>query len=55
MEVGKCANLVVTRNNPLDDLRALRHINMAVAQGRKIDHPKVKVKPRVAEELDKFL
>lgn len=55
VEVGKCADLVVTRNNPLDDLRALRHINMVVAQGRKIDHPKVKVKLRVAEELDKFL
>ena len=55
VEAGKCADLVVTRNNPLDDLRALRHINMVVAQGRKIDHPKVKVKQRVAEELDKFL
>ena len=55
VEAGKCADLVVTRNNPLDDLRALRHINRVVAQGRKIDHPKVKVKQRVAEELDKFL
>ncbi len=55
VEAGKCADLIAVREDPLADLRALRHVDMVVARGRRIDHPKVKVDPRVAAELDKFL
>ncbi len=55
VEKGKCADMIVTDENPLDDLRALRHVSTVVARGRLYEHPKVKVKKRVAEELDKFL
>lgn len=41
--------------NPLDDLRALRNVDMVVARGTIIDHPKIKKKKQVEAELDKFL
>ena len=31
---GKCADLIVTAENPLDDLRALRHVEQVMACGR---------------------
>ncbi len=52
---GKCADMIVTAENPLEDLRALRNVDMVIARGNKIDHPKVKVNEVVATELDKFL
>ena len=55
VEAGRCADLIAVREDPLADLRALRHVDMVVTRGRRIDHPKVKVNQRVAEELDKFL
>ena len=55
IEPGKCADFIVTAKNPLEDLRALRQIEMVVAKGRKIDHPQVKRNPVVTAELDKFL
>lgn len=30
---GKCADLIVTAENPLDDLRALRHVEQVMARG----------------------
>ena len=55
VEAGKCADLIAVREDPLADLRALRHVDMVVTRGRRIDRPKVKVDQRVAAELDKFL
>ncbi len=52
---GKCADLIVTAENPLEDLRALRHVDMVVARGNVIEQPKVKVNKVVEAELDKFL
>ena len=52
---GKCADMIVTAENPLEDLRTLRNVDMVIARGNKIDHPKVKVNEIVAAELDKFL
>ena len=53
--VGKCADMIVTAENPLEDLRALRSVDMVVARGRRIDHPAVKRSSLVTAELDKFL
>ena len=55
IEVGKCADLIVTRGNPLADLRALRSVDMVVARGQRYDAPRVKYNARVMAELDKFL
>ena len=55
IEKGKTADLIVTENNPLEDRRALRKVEMVVAGGTLIRNPKVKKKPQVEAELDKFL
>ena len=55
VEVGKSADLIVTRGNPLADLRALRSVDMVVTRGRRYDAPRVKYNARVMAELDKFL
>ena len=55
VEVGKSADLIVTRGNPLADLRALRSVDMVVARGRRYDAPRVKYNARVMAELDRFL
>lgn len=55
VEKGKFADLIITENDPLKDLRALRHIKTVVARGKIINDPKVKIKKRVAAELDKFI
>ena len=52
---GKCADMIVTEKNPLEDLRVLREVKMVVTRGRIIDQPKVKVNKRVEAELDKFI
>ena len=52
---GKCADMIVTAENPLDDIRNLRNIDTVIARGRVYEHPRVKVNTRVAAELDKFI
>ena len=52
---GKCADLIVTAENPLDDLRALRHVEQVMARGRLYAHPKFRERKNVTAELDKFL
>lgn len=54
IEEGKCADMVVTTNNPLEDLEALRNIDMVVTRGKIIKNPKVKKMEQVERELDKF-
>lgn len=55
IEEGKCADFVVTKKNPLEDLEALRNISMVVANGKVIQNPKVKKAPEVEREMDKFM
>ena len=55
IEKGKYADMIVTAGNPLDDLRVLRNLEMVVAKGNIIDHPKIKKRKNVDAELDKFL
>lgn len=55
IEKGKCADMIVTKDNPLDNLEALRHVDMVIARGRVIDKPQVKINTLVERELDKFL
>ena len=52
---GKAADMIVTDENPLEDLRALRNVCTVIARGRVFDKPKFKIKKRVEKELDKFL
>lgn len=55
IEVGKSADMIVTKDNPLDDLLALRHIESVIMRGHRIDHPTNKINEQVKTELDKFL
>lgn len=55
LEKGKCADMIVTAQNPLEDIRALGQVEMVVARGNRIENPKVKVRKQVKAELDKFL
>lgn len=55
IEKGKIADMIVTAQNPLEDLHALRNVEMVIARGNIIDHPKNKKKKQVETELDKFL
>ena len=52
---GKCADLIVTAENPLDDLRALRRVEQVIARGRLYAHPKFSERKNVTAELDKYL
>lgn len=55
IEKGKAADMIVTAENPLEDLRALRNPEMVVARGSIIEHPKIKKRKQVEMELDRFL
>lgn len=55
LESGKCADMIVVEKNPLEDIRALRNVDMVVSQGKVLRSPKVKKKQIVKTELDKFL
>ena len=55
IEVGKCADMIVLEENPLENLCALRTPKHVIARGRSIMKPHVKRKAAVDRELDKFL
>ena len=52
---GKDADMIVTSQNPLEDLRALRHVETVVARGHIIAHPSFRRRHNVEAELDRFL
>ena len=47
--------MLVTSENPLADLRALRTLDMVVARGRIIDRPRPKRNARLDAGLDTLL
>lgn len=55
LEPGKCADMIVVEKNPLEDIRALRNVDMVVSQGKVLRSPKAKKRQIVETELDKFL
>lgn len=55
IEPGKCADMIVTARNPLDDLSALADVELVMARGRLYEHPKVKKIEKVEREMGKFV
>ena len=55
IEKGKKAEMIVTAKDPLEDLKALRDLDMVIMRGNVIRSPKVKKIPEVESELDKWL
>ena len=39
LEPGKCADMIVVEKNPLEDIRALRNVDMVVSQGKVLRSP----------------
>ena len=54
IEKGKCADMIVTSKNPLDDLNNLRNIDMVISRGQIIRNPKVKRNAYVDSYLDEY-
>lgn len=52
IEVGKYADMIVTKNNPLDNLEALRNISLVMTRGQVIKKPQVKKLKAVEKVLD---
>ena len=55
VEVGKCADLIVSAGNPLESFANLQKLEYVFARGRIVRHPKIKKNPAVDTELDKFM
>ena len=55
LEPGKCADLIVTARNPLEDLSALRQVELVVTRGELISSPQVKKMEQVETALDRYL
>ena len=55
IEKGKKAEMIVTRENPLENLQTLRNLDMVIMRENIIRSPKVKKIPEVETELDKWL
>lgn len=54
IEVGKCADILVSDSNPLEDFRALSQPYMVVARGKIYNNPKIKKYEKCETELDKY-
>ena len=52
IEPGKCADFIVSTENPLDDLSALRHLKMVARDGKIICDPAPKPTKGVDAALD---
>ena len=52
VEVGKCADIIVSRANPLDDLRALASLEHVMVRGRMVKNLKVKHLEGLDRDLD---
>ena len=55
IEAGKSADFIVTRKNPLDDLTALRQLELVVCRGRAVHKPAPKRNKTVNALLDPYL
>lgn len=55
IEPGKSADIIVCRNNPLEDLSCLRELEHVMCRGVLADRLRVKRMPVVDEELDRIM
>ncbi|MBR3348505.1 MAG: amidohydrolase family protein [Solobacterium sp.] len=55
IEPGKCADMIVVKDNPLNDLSALRNVSMVIARGNLITKPKHKQMKAIDELLDRHM
>ena len=55
IEVGKSADMIVVKNNPLEDLSSLRNVTMVMAGGRLIRRPGHRKMKTIDEMLDRHM
>ena len=55
IEVGKSADFIVAKNNPLEDFENLRNLSMVCVQGKLIRKPKVKRIKSIDKALDSVM
>lgn len=55
IEAGKCADMIVVREDPLKDLTALKDVSMVMARGKLIRRPSHKKMKAIDELLDKYM
>ena len=55
IEPGKSADFIVTKHNPLEDLRALQHLELVVCRGHVVKKPNPKRNKTVDALLDPYL
>ncbi len=54
IEAGKCADILISDANPLDDFRALSEPFMVIARGKIYTQPKIKKYEKCETELDQY-
>ena len=55
VEVGKSADFIAMRDNPIDDITALKRLDMVCCQGVRYDKPKFRHKRKVDKQLNKLI
>lgn len=55
IELGKSADFIVCKKNPLENLSALRELSLVVARGQVIRSPRIRKMPQVEAALDPYL
>ncbi|MBQ3290867.1 MAG: amidohydrolase family protein [Mogibacterium sp.] len=55
IEPGKCADMIVVKEDPLKDLSSLRNVSMVIARGNLIRRPRHKQMKDIDEVLDKYM
>ena len=55
IEPGKCADMIVVKDDPLKDLSSLRNVSMVIARGNLIRRPKHKRMREIDALLDRYM
>ena len=55
IEAGKCADMIVVKENPLENLATLRNVSMVIANGNLIREPRHKQMKEIDEVLDRYM
>lgn len=54
IEAGKCADMIVVKDDPLRDLTALRNVSMVIARGNLIRRPRYRKMKDIDEVIDRY-
>ncbi len=55
IEPGKCADMIVVKENPLEDICALRNVSMVIVRGKRIENPRIRKNKAVDDLLDRYM